>query len=157
MAIRVALRQRKKTLAWPILQRNQHNVAVNFNHPSVIVWSMGNETVDGPNFTAAYQWIKSQDQSRPVQYEQAGKTGANTDIFCPMYYSPWNCEAYAKDPQYTRPLIQCEYNHTMGNSGGNLKEYWDLIRKYPKFQGDMTGTSWTRAFIAIPTSKQNVR
>ena len=130
---------KKENFGLPILQRNQHNVAVNFNHPSVIVWSMGNETVDGPNFTAAYQWIKSQDQSRPVQYEQAGKTGANTDIFCPMYYSPWNCEAYAKDPQYTRPLIQCEYNHTMGNSGGNLKEYWDLIRKYPKFQG---GYDW---------------
>ena len=130
---------KKANFGLPILQRNQHNVAVNFNHPSVIVWSMGNETVDGPNFTAAYQWIKSQDQSRPVQYEQAGKTGANTDIFCPMYYSPWNCEAYAKDPQYTRLLIQCEYNHTMGNSGGNLKEYWDLIRKYPKFQG---GYDW---------------
>lgn len=130
---------KKENFGLPILQRNQHNVAVNFNHPSVIVWSMGNETADGPNFTAAYQWIKSQDKSRPVQYEQAGKTGANTDIYCPMYYSPWNCEAYAMNPQYTRPLIQCEYNHTMGNSGGNLKEYWDLIRKYPKFQG---GYDW---------------
>lgn len=130
---------KKENFALQILQRNQHNVSINFNHPSVIVWSLGNETVDGPNFTAAYQWIKSQDKSRPVQYEQAGKTGANTDIYCPMYYSPWDCEAYAKNPQYTRPLIQCEYNHTMGNSGGNLKEYWDLIRKYPKFQG---GYDW---------------
>ncbi len=130
---------KKENFGLQILQRNQHNVAINFNHPSVIVWSLGNETVDGPNFTAAYQWIKSQDKSRPVQYEQAGKTGANTDIFCPMYYTPWDCEAYAKNPQYTRPLIQCEYNHTMGNSGGNLKEYWDLVRKYPKFQG---GYDW---------------
>lgn len=130
---------KKENFGLQILQRNQHNVAINFNHPSVIVWSLGNETVDGPNFTAAYQWIKSQDKSRPVQYEQAGKTGANTDIYCPMYYSPWDCEAYAKNPQYTRPLIQCEYNHTMGNSGGNLKEYWDLVRKYPKFQG---GYDW---------------
>lgn len=130
---------KKENFGLQILQRNQHNVAIHFNHPSIIVWSLGNETVDGPNFTAAYQWIKSQDQSRPVQYEQAGKTGANTDIFCPMYYTPWDCEAYAKNPKYTRPLIQCEYNHTMGNSGGNLKEYWDLVRKYPKFQG---GYDW---------------
>lgn len=122
-----------------ILERNQHNVSTYFNHPSIIFWSLGNETPDGPNFTAAYKWIKSQDTSRPVQYEPAGAKGENTDIFCPMYFPVEACEAYAKDPNNTRPLIQCEYNHTMGNSGGNLKEYWDLVRKYPKFQG---GFNW---------------
>ena len=125
---------KKPQFARQILERNQHNVSINFNHPSVIVWSMGNETVNGPNFTAAYQWIKSQDQSRPVQYEQA-HGGDNTDIFCPMYMSQWHCEDYAKDDTKQKPLIQCEYSHAMGNSSGGFKEYWDLVRKYPKFQG----------------------
>ncbi|MGI6232513.1 MAG: glycoside hydrolase family 2 TIM barrel-domain containing protein [Prevotella sp.] len=126
---------KKPAFAKQILERNQHNVSSQFNHPSIIVWSLGNETVDGPNFTQAFQWIKSVDQSRPIHWERAGKTGANTEIFCPMYYSVADCEKYAKDPQYTKPLIQCEYNHTMGNSSGGLKEYWDLVRKYPKYQG----------------------
>ena len=117
-----------------IVERNQHNVAVNFNHPSVIIWSLGNETADSENFTAAYQWIRQQDPSRPIQYEPAGE-GGNTDIFCPMYMAQVHCEGYAKDNRKQRPLIQCEYNHVMGNSGGGLKEYWDLVRKYPKFQG----------------------
>lgn len=117
-----------------ILERNQHNVEMQFNHPSVIVWSLGNETVDGPNFTAAYQWIKNEDPSRPIHWERAGQ-GANTDIFCPMYYSHEACERYAADASKTKPLIQCEYNHTMGNSSGGMKEYWDLVRKYPKYQG----------------------
>lgn len=129
---------KKPCFAKQILERNQHNVEMHYNHPSVVVWSLGNETVDGPNFTAAYQWIKSQDQSRPIHWERAGH-GDNTDIFCPMYYSHDASERYAKNAKYNKPLIQCEYNHTMGNSGGGLKEYWDLIRKYPKFQG---GYNW---------------
>lgn len=116
------------------MERNQHNIAVNFNHPSVIIWSLGNETADSENFTAAYQWIRQQDPSRPIQYEAAGE-GANTDIFCPMYMAQIHCEGYAKDNRKQKPLIQCEYNHVMGNSGGGMKEYWDLVRKYPKFQG----------------------
>jgi len=126
---------KKPTFAKQILERNQHNVAAHFNHPSVIVWSLGNETVNGPNFEAAYEWVKKADPSRPCQWEQAGKTGWNTDIFCPMYRSPADCEEYCKDDNMTKPLIQCEYNHTMGNSGGGLKEYWEIIRKYPKYQG----------------------
>ena len=127
---------KKPQFALQILQRNQHNVCVNFNHPSVIIWSLGNETVDGPNFTAAYQWIKSQDQSRPIHWERAGK-GANTDIMCPMYASQYWCERYSQSdkPEDQKPLIQCEYSHAMGNSCGGFKEYWDLVRKYPKFQG----------------------
>lgn len=129
----------KPKFAKQILERNQHNVEMQFNHPSVIVWSLGNETCDGPNFTAAFQWIKSVDQSRPIHWERALITGDNTEIACPMYASPDWCEKYCKNPNSTKPLIQCEYNHTMGNSGGNLKEYWDLVRKYPIFQG---GYDW---------------
>ena len=117
-----------------ILERNQHNVSAHFNHPSIIIWSMGNETVNGPNFTAAFQWIKQQDKSRPIQFEQGG-LGDNTDIFCPMYFSHEDCEKYAKNPDSKKPLIQCEYAHAMGNTGGGFMEYWDLIRKYPKYQG----------------------
>ena len=136
---------KKPQFARQILERNQHNVEIQFNHPSIIVWSMGNETVDGPNFTAAYQWIKSVDKSRPVQWEQA-HGGQNTDIMCPMYATPEWCERYATDASKQKPLIQCEYNHTMGNSGGGLKAYWDLIRKYPKFQG---GFDWDFADQAL--------
>ena len=129
---------KKPEFAKQILERNQHNVSMFYNHPSIITWSLGNETVMGDNFIQAYNWIKSQDKTRPVQYEQA-RRGAGTDIFCPMYYSVAASEKYAKDPNSPMPLIQCEYNHTMGNSGGNLSDYWNLIRKYPIFQG---GFDW---------------
>lgn len=127
---------KKPMFAKQILERNQHNVMINYNHPSVIIWSLGNETADGPNFTAAYQWIKQVDPMRPVHYERAEK-GINTDIFCPMYYSHSDCEKYSLSDaaQDAKPLIQCEYSHAMGNSSGGFKEYWDLIRKYPKYQG----------------------
>jgi len=129
---------KKPEFAKQIMERNQHNVSMFFNHPSIVTWSMGNETVMGDNFLQAYKWIKSQDKTRPVQYEQA-RRGEGTDIFCPMYYSVAASEKYAKDPNSPMPLIQCEYNHTMGNSGGNLSDYWDLIRKYPILQG---GFDW---------------
>ena len=115
------------------LQRNQANVISFRNHPSIIVWSLGNEAGYGPNFEKAYDWIKAYDKTRPVQYEQAGHAG-KTDIFCPMYMDYWDCEKYVKTDN-PRPLIECEYAHAMGNSIGGFKEYWDLIRKYPKFQG----------------------
>ena len=129
---------KKPEFAKQIMERNQHNVSMFFNHPSIVTWSMGNETVMGDNFLQAYKWIKSQDKTRPVQYEQA-RRGEGTDIFCPMYYPVAASEKYAKDPNSPMPLIQCEYNHTMGNSGGNLSDYWDLIRKYPILQG---GFDW---------------
>ena len=129
---------KKPEFAKQIMERNQHNVSMFYNHPSIVTWSMGNETVMGDNFLQAYKWIKSQDKTRPVQYEQA-RRGEGTDIFCPMYYSVAASEKYAKDPNSPMPLIQCEYNHTMGNSGGNLSDYWDLIRKYPILQG---GFDW---------------
>ena len=129
---------KKPEFAKQIMERNQHNVSMFYNHPSIVTWSMGNETVMGDNFLKAYKWIKSQDKTRPVQYEQA-RRGEGTDIFCPMYYPVAASEKYAKDPNSPMPLIQCEYNHTMGNSGGNLSDYWDLIRKYPILQG---GFDW---------------
>ena len=124
----------KPMFAKPILERNQHNVSVQFNHPSVIVWSLGNETCDGPNFTAARDWIRATDPSRPIHWERA-QGGENTDLMCPMYASPEWCERYASKPESKKPLILCEYNHTMGNSGGGLMEYWDVVRRVPKFQG----------------------
>lgn len=138
-------RSKLPIFARQILERNQHNIQVNFNHPSIIIWSLGNETTDSQNFTAAYQWIKQQDPSRPVQYEPAGE-GANTDIFCPMYMAQVHCEQYSQDDSKQKPLIQCEYNHAMGNSSGGFKEYWDLVRRYPKFQG---GFIWDFADQAL--------
>lgn len=115
------------------LERNQRNVLRNFNHPSIIIWSLGNEAGFGSNFEACYNWIKDYDPSRPVQYEQA-KENNYTDIFCPMYYNYDSCENYSQASK-KKPLIQCEYAHAMGNSLGGFKEYWELIRKYPLFQG----------------------
>jgi beta-galactosidase len=116
------------------LERNQRNVQRNYNHPSVIIWSLGNEAGDGENFEKCYDWIKQEDSSRPVQYERAG-LNRWTDIYCPMYLSQKGCEDYAINPNLDRPLIQCEYAHAMGNSGGGFAEYLDLIRKYPNYQG----------------------
>ena len=115
------------------LERNQANVLTLRNHPCIIIWSLGNEAGYGPNFERCYDWIKSVDSTRPVQYEQAGHWG-KTDIFCPMYMGYEDCEKYAQTDN-PRPLIQCEYAHAMGNSIGGFKEYWDIIRKYPKYQG----------------------
>ena len=103
------------------------------NQPSVIIWSLGNEAGNGVNFEATYAYLKSVDSSRPVQFEQA-HGGANTDIVCPMYARMKHMEDYAKGKP-TKPYIQCEYAHAMGNSVGNLQDYWDLIEKYPSLQG----------------------
>lgn len=109
------------------------------NHPSVIIWSLGNEAGDGHNFLNAYKWIKKRDRTRPVQYERAEhSTNAperHTDIWCPMYARIEYLENYAKDEKNDRPLIMCEYAHAMGNSVGNLQDYWDVIEKYPILQG----------------------
>lgn len=115
------------------LERNRNNVYTYKNHPSIIIWSLGNEAGYGPNFEAAYDLVKQYDSTRPVQYERAGKD-SKTDIFCPMYYNYDECERYAAgNPQ--KPLIQCEYAHAMGNSQGGFREYWELVRKYPHYQG----------------------
>lgn len=116
------------------LERNQRHVQQLRNHPSIIVWSLGNEAGYGPNFEKAYSWIKANDPTRPVQYERAGLDGM-TDIHCPMYYPYGHCERYASRSDIVKPLIQCEYAHAMGNSLGGFKEYWDVIRRYPAYQG----------------------
>lgn len=115
------------------LERNQRNIQRGYNHPSIIFWSLGNEAGFGPNFEACYKWIKNEDKTRPVQFEQAG-TNDYTDIYCPMYLNYEKSEKYCQG-NIDKPLIQCEYAHAMGNSQGGFKEYWDLIRKYPKYQG----------------------
>ena len=115
------------------IERNRRMLRRDFNHPSIIIWSLGNESGNGPNFYKAYALLKSLDPTRPVQYERAQKD-YNTDIFCPMYHDYEDSEKYVSENP-PKPLIQCEYAHAMGNSIGGLKEYWDLIRKYPAYQG----------------------
>lgn len=115
------------------LERNESNIKIYKNHPSIIFWSVGNEAGYGPNFEKAYDLVKAYDPSRPCQYEQAGQNG-KTDIFCPMYYDYGGCDKYSQGDN-PRPLIKCEYAHAMGNSMGGFKEYWDMVRKYPKYQG----------------------
>ncbi|GHT13266.1 beta-galactosidase [Bacteroidia bacterium] len=104
------------------------------NHPSVIVWSMGNECSNGVVFPEIYKWLKQRDTTRPVQFEQAGEK-ANTDIVCPMYPSIENMKRYAARTDVTRPYIMCEYAHAMGNSTGNFQEYFDIIATSPHMQG----------------------
>ena len=115
------------------IERQEGNVITYKNHPSIIVWSLGNEAGYGLNFERAYDWVKAYDKTRPCQFEQARQNG-KTDIFCPMYLGYEDCVKYAQGDN-PRPLIQCEYAHAMGNSMGGFKEYWDIIRKYPKYQG----------------------
>ena len=132
------------------MERDQRNVQGNFNYPSIIFWSLGNESGYGPNFEATYDWTKKEDPSRPTQYEQAHQTG-KSDIFCPMYYGYEGMEKWGKENKQ-KPLIQCEYAHAMGNSMGGFKEYWDLIRKYPNLQG---GFIWDFVDQAVRTKGKN--
>jgi beta-galactosidase len=121
------------------LDRMKRMVERDKNHPSVIIWSLGNEAGDGHNFLNNYKWTKARDLTRPVQYERAehstNTTERHTDIYCPMYARILQIEEYARNEKNDRPLIMCEYAHAMGNSTGNLQDYWDVIEKYPKLQG----------------------
>lgn len=126
------------------MERNMRNIQRNFNHPAIIFWSLGNEAGYGQNFIDAYHWVKNEDPSRLCQYEGAirgsrdmGLTLADacTDVYCPMYDGYESLERYGKNQEMTRPFIQCEYAHAMGNSVGGFREYWDIIRKYPNLQG----------------------
>lgn len=121
------------------LDRIRNLVERDKNHPCIIMWSLGNEAGDGPNFVKASEWIKQRDSSRPVHYEQ-GATAAHVDLYTPMYATIPQSEAYCRSEEkkpieQQRPIIQCEYNHAMGNSSGNLADYWKLIRKERLFQG----------------------
>ena len=116
------------------------------NHPSIIIWSLGNESGHGANHDALYRWIKATDPTRPVQYEGGGANTAATDIVCPMYarvdqdqpfpaVPKWSIKKWIGMPDETRPLILCEYAHAMGNSFGGFAKYWDAFRKHPRLQG----------------------
>lgn len=126
------------------LDRTIRMVERDKNHASIIVWSLGNEAGDGVNFEATYAWIKRRDPSRPVQYEPAGLR-AHTDVYAPMYARIPALKRYANQPQ-ARPLILCEYAHSMGNSVGNLQDYWDVILSHRGLQG---GFIWDWADLAL--------
>ncbi|MXN90907.1 DUF4981 domain-containing protein [Flavobacterium sp. Sd200] len=115
------------------LDRIKRMLETDKNHPSIIIWSMGNECGNGPVFYDAYKWLKGRDASRPVQFEQAGEN-SDTDIVCPMYPGINSMKKYAA-ATVTRPYIMCEYAHAMGNSTGNFQEYWDIIASSKHMQG----------------------
>lgn len=117
------------------MERNQRHVASRRNHPSIIIWSMGNECGYGENFEQVYDWLRVEDPTRPIQFEQAYDTQRATDIYCPMYPTYGKCVSYNEDATKQKPMIMCEYAHAMGNSLGEFFRYWEMIRKYPKFQG----------------------
>ena len=115
------------------VERGTRMVETYRNHPSILIWSLGNEAGDGANFTAERKAMLAIDATRPIQYERA-EDGENTDIKCPMYTPPAGCEDYVKNAP-KKPFVLCEYTHAMGNSNGDIQEYWDLAEKYPSFQG----------------------
>ena len=131
------------------IDRTERMIARDKNHPSIILWSLGNEAGNGYNFYRTYLRAKEMDNTRPVQYERAGLQW-NSDLYVPMYSSPKNIEDYAKNDKYTKSLIQCEYAHAMGNSMGGFKEYWDLFEKYDKLQG---GFIWDYVDQGLKTVK----
>ncbi len=131
------------------LARVERMVQRDKNHPSIVIWSLGNEAGNGYNFYESYLLAKKLDDTRPTQYERAVHEW-NTDLFVPMYDTPEEAEAYAKDPKRTKPYVQCEYAHAMGNSMGGFKEYWDLFEKYDKLQG---GFIWDYVDQGIKTVK----
>ena len=133
------------------LDRTKRMVERDKNHPSIIIWSLGNEAGDGPNFEATYKWIKEHDNTRPVQYEQAGEK-PHTDIVCPMYSKIEALKIYASGKP-TRPLIMCEYAHSMGNSTGNLKDYWDVILSSPFLQGGCIWDWVDQSYAGTVTNK----
>lgn len=141
-------------LLQPHMERNQHNLLTLKNHACIITWSMGNESGFGDNFRAVYKWVKDYDTTRPVIYERA-EHEPETDYICPMYASHEWCERYAGKEQ-SRPLIQCEYAHAMGNSMGGFKDYWDLIRKYPQYQGGFIWDFADQALRQVSSTKKQI-
>lgn len=140
------------------MERNQRHVASRRNHPSTIIWSMGNECGYGENFEQVYDWLKAEDPMRPIQFEQAYDMQRATDIYCPMYPTYARCVSYNENVAKQKPMIMCEYAHAMGNSLGEFSKYWEMIRKYPKFQG---GFIWDFSDQAVVGSEnknnKNVR
>ena len=116
------------------VERAVRMVARDKNHPCVIVWSLGNESGYGPNHDAIADWIHANDPTRPVHYQPAERAPI-VDILGPMYPSVDRIVEMAREPEETRPVVMCEYAHSMGNSTGNLKEYWEAIERYKRLQG----------------------
>lgn len=155
---------RNELFASAHLERVQRMVQRDFNHPCIIFWSLGNEAGDGPNFEQCYHWLKAEDSTRPVQYERAyvldwsknrgtrEDLNYSSDIYCPMYADYEVSESFAINGD--RPYIQSEYAHMMGNAGGAFYKYWDLVRKYPGFQG---GYIWDFADQALKWPWKNSR
>ncbi|MFJ1805860.1 MULTISPECIES: glycoside hydrolase family 2 TIM barrel-domain containing protein [unclassified Streptomyces] len=122
------------------------------NHPSVIIWSLGNESDYGANHDAAAGWVRRHDPTRPVQYEGAAKRGwadpqVASDVACPMYAPLEDCVAHALSGQQTKPLIQCEYSHAMGNSNGTLADHWAAIEATPGLQGGFIWEFWDHGIL----------
>lgn len=133
------------------LDRIQRMYKQNKNHTSIILWSMGNECGNGPVFYEGYKWLKAQDNTRYVMFEQADEH-SNTDIVAPMYPSIKYMKEYAENPEKSRPFIMCEYSHAMGNSNGNFQEYFDIIALNKKMQG---GFIWDWVDQGLKTETAN--
>lgn len=131
-----------------LLFRVENMVERDKNHPSIIMWSLGNESGFGPNYSTAAEWIHKNDSTRPVHYEG---DNPRVDIHSEMYPRPSAVEYFGRNA--TKPFILCEYAHAMGNSVGNLKEYWDIFRKYPNLQGGFIW-DWVDQSIATPIPDQ---
>jgi beta-galactosidase len=142
-----------KNTAWIAahLDRTERMLERDKNHPSIIIWSLGNEAGDGPNFEATSKWIHEHDPSRPVHYEPAGRK-SYTDIVCPMYPPPRELDTYSAKPE-TRPFIMCEYEHAMGNSSGDFWSYWSQIYSKPHLQGGCIW-DWVDQGLRQPQSKE---
>ncbi len=134
------------------LNRIERMVERDKNHASLIIWSMGNEAGEGPNFEAGSAWIHYRDPGRPVHYERAEER-AHTDIVCPMYPKPAKLAAYASEPR-DRPFIMCEYSHAMGNSSGDMQAYWDKIYSLPHLQGGFIW-DWVDQGLRQPVNRPN--
>lgn len=136
----------------PFMERMSRMVERDKNYPSVITWSLGNESGYGKHFETIYHWTKNRDNSRPVQYEGGGKEG-KSDIYCPMYARIWRLREHVNERR-PMPMIMCEYAHAMGNSVGNLQDYWDLIYKYDQLQGGFIW-DWVDQTFAIKDKDGN--
>ena len=141
----MCIRDRDPFWANAFLNRVVRMVERDKNHASIIVWSMGNETGFGPNHAAMAAWVRQYDPSRPIHNENAiceqgvkpmwNDNPHGTDLICPMYPSVADLIDHAQTSNDPRPLIICEFAHAMGNSGGNLQEYWDAIEQHDGLQG----------------------
>jgi len=117
------------------LQRARRMAVIHKNHPSIIIWSLGNESGCGPNHASMAAWLRAYDSTRPVQYESGDPAIAISDIRCPMYPTPERITQMLTDYGDNRPIILCEYNYQIMNAGGGMKHFRELTERFPRFQG----------------------